>query len=163
MLYSNVKSNYSNKFDQLNHLHDSIPDPNNKGHYAKFNDIYGAETTEEHMPSLHITTSKNHGITFIPLLQHAKNTGLTVKCTECNKPRLVYSQKKISVSLPRKFKLATDKLWFTCGATVKELIGTEQQFADLFIRVSLTCQKPVEAIYYSVGSYPNCCCHCGST
>ena len=107
------------------------------------------------MPSLHITTSKNHGITFIPLLQHAKNTGLTVKCTECNKPRLVYSQKKISVSLPRKFKLATDKLWFTCGATVKELIGTEQQFADLFIRVSLTCQKPVEAIYYSVGSYPN--------
>ena len=63
--------------------------------------------------------------------------------------------KKISKSLPRKFKLATDKLWFTYGATVKELIGTEQQFADLFIRVSLTCQKPVEAIYYSVGSYPN--------
>ena len=63
--------------------------------------------------------------------------------------------KKLSKSLLRKFKLATDKLWFTCGATVKELIGTEQQFADLFIRVSLTCQKPVEAIYYSVGSYPN--------
>ena len=83
--------------------------------------------------------------------------------TACNKPQLIYSWKEVSVSLLRKFKLATDKLWFNCGVTVKELIGTEQQFADLFIRANLTCQKPVEAIYYSVGSYPNCCCHCGST
>ena len=48
-------------------------------------------------------------------------------------------------------------------ATVKELVGTEQQFTDLFIRANLTCQKPVEAIYYSVGLCPNSCCHCGST
>ena len=63
--------------------------------------------------------------------------------------------KKVSVSLPTKFKLATDELWFACGATVKELVGTEQKLADLLIRANLTCQKPVEAIYYSVGSYLN--------
>ena len=107
------------------------------------------------MASLRITAWKSHGISFNPLLQHAKNTGLTVKCTDCNKPRFVYSRKKVSVSLPTKSKLATDKLWFTCSATVKELVGTEHQFVDRFIRANLTCQKTVEVIYYSVGSYLN--------
>ena len=46
---------------------------------------------------------------------------------------------------------------------MEELVSTEQQFTDLFIRANLTCQKPVEAIYYNVGLHPNCCCHCGST
>ena len=76
----------SDIFDQLNSLPNPIPDPYNEGHYAKFNDIYGTETTVEHMAFLHITASKSHGIFFNPLLQHAKNTGLTVKCTECNRP-----------------------------------------------------------------------------
>ena len=57
-------------------------------------DIYSTETKEKHMPYLHITTSKSHGVPFNPLLQHAKNTGLTDKCTECNKLQLKYSQKK---------------------------------------------------------------------
>ena len=28
-----------------------VPDPNNAGHYKKFEDLYGEEPTEEHMPS----------------------------------------------------------------------------------------------------------------
>ena len=45
----------SDIFDQLNHLPNPIPDPYNEGNYVKFNNIYGTETTEEHMASLRIT------------------------------------------------------------------------------------------------------------
>ena len=86
-------------FERLNHLPDPTPDPNNEGHYAKFNDVYGTEIMNEYMPSLHITASKSHGIPFNPFVQYAKNTGLTVKCMECKRtPTGIFTQKSISIA-----------------------------------------------------------------
>ena len=50
---------------------------------------------EAAMPSL--KTSKDHGskVPFHVVKQHATNTGITIKCAECSKPRLVVSAKKL--------------------------------------------------------------------
>ena len=33
---------------------------------------------------------------------------------------------------------------------------------DFYVRANLTCQIPVEALYYSA-NYEECCAHCGTT
>ena len=33
---------------------------------------------------------------------------------------------------------------------------------DFYVRANLTCQIPVEALYYSA-NYEDCCAHCGTT
>ena len=114
------------------------------------------------MPSRNITLSKGHGIPFNSLVQRAKNTNLKITCTECNKPRIIYAKKKVSPSTIHKFKIKTSDLWFTCGASIEELVGNEPPFDSLFIRNSLTCHTPVEAIYYSA-NYATCFSHCDST
>ena len=88
--------------------------------------------------------------------QHATNTNLTLTCTECDKPRLVLDKKKPPTAVLRKFKQ------HTCGTTVAELTGNDREFAEhLQIKGNLTCQMPVEKLYYSAG-YESCCCHCGA-
>lgn len=69
--------------------------------------------------------------------------------------------KKESPSTIQKFRIKTSDLWFTCGASIKELVGKET-FDSLFIRNNLTCQRPVEAIYYKA-NFATCCSHRGST
>ena len=56
------------------------------------------ETTEAFVPSCNITASKGHGISFNPLVQHAKNTDMKIMCTECNKPQIIYAKKSISLN-----------------------------------------------------------------
>ena len=70
-------------FQQLHNLPDPMPDPSNEGHYLKFPDAYGKQTDESHMPSNALSTRKGHGIPFNPVLQHIKNTGITIKCYQC--------------------------------------------------------------------------------
>ena len=140
----------------------SNPDPTNENHYKSFSDSYGTDTTKAFMPSRNITASKGHEIPFSPLVQHAKNTNLKIMCTECNKPQIIYAKKKVSPWTIRKFKIKTLDLWFTCGASIEELVGNEPPFNSMFIRNNLICQTPVEAIYHSA-NYATCCSHCGST
>ena len=151
----------SDAFDRLYHLPDPTPNLTNENHYKSFSDSYGPEITKAFMPSCNVTASKGHGIAFCPLVQHAKNTNLKITYTECNKPRIIYAKKGIFSTI-RKFKIKTSDLWFTCGASIEELVGEEPSFDSLFVRNNLTCQTPVEAIYCSV-NYATCCSHCGST
>ena len=74
----------------------------------------------------------------------------------------LFMPKKVSPSTIHKFRKKTSDLWFTCGASIKELVGKETSFDSLFIRNNLTCQRPEEAIYYKA-NYATCCSHCGST
>ena len=53
-------------FQQISHLPDPEPDEDNPGHYKKFTDLYGQDTTEEFKPSKR-TSSRNHTIPFNPL------------------------------------------------------------------------------------------------
>ena len=84
-------------FQQISHLPDAVPDEDNPGHYKKFANLYGQDTTEESKPSK-CTSNRNHTIPFNPLKQHTLNMNITLKCTKCGKHRVVYSQKK---AIPR--------------------------------------------------------------
>ena len=113
------------------------------------------------MPSLTISSRKGHGIPFNPVLQHVKNTGLTLTCYQCERPRVIYSKKKVLPSIIKKFKRETNDLLFTCGTTIEEIVHKPEDY-DFYVRGNLTCQVPVESLYYSA-NYEECCAHCGTT
>ena len=117
-----------------------------------------ARTQQEFKPSKH-TSNRNHTIPFNLLKQHALNTNITLECTECGKHRVVYSQKKASPRLCKKFKSVFSELFFTCGAKIQELDCNE--YSMLYVRDNFTCISPVKTLYYSAG-HPPCCCHCGT-
>ena len=70
-----------------------MPDEGNEGHYKGFPDVFGKVTTE-HRLSKKLAKKNSHRIAFNPSKQQAMNTNLIIECTECNKPRIVYAQKK---------------------------------------------------------------------
>ena len=149
-------------FQSVNHLPDPTPDEASEGHYLKFSKLFGTDTEESHTPSLKVRQAQKSNIGYTAVKQHATNTNLTLTCTECDKPRLVLAKKKPPTAVLHKFKRHTADLYFTCGTTVAELTGNDKEFVEhLQIKGNLTCQMPVEKLYYSAG-YEFCCCHCGA-
>ena len=61
----------------------------------------------------------------------------------------------------KKFKKETNDLLFTCGTTIEEMVDKPSDY-DFYVCANLTCQIPVEALYYSA-NYEECCVHCGTT
>ena len=88
-----------------------------------FQICFGKVTTEEHHLSKKLANKNSHGVPFDPSKQHAMNTNLIIECTECNKPRIVYAQKKISTGRVRVFKRVTYDLLLVCRSSVEELVG----------------------------------------
>ena len=88
-------------------------------------------------------------------------TGITIKCYQCEKPRLVYAKTKASPQTIKLFKRETNNLLYTCGTSINELVCQPEKF-DFHVRANFNCQIPVEALYYSA-SFQDCCCHYGST
>ena len=149
-------------FQSVNHLPDPKPDGASEGHYLKFSELFGTDTEESHTPSLKVRQAYKSNIGYTAVKQDATNTNFTLTCTECDKPRLVLARKKPPTAVLRKFKRHTADLYFTCGTTVAELTGNDKEFVEhLQIKRNLTCQMPVEKLYYSAG-YEFCCCHCGA-
>ncbi len=94
-------------------------------HYKSFEELYGKETTENHRPSLKNTKSKKkdktkstrakHTMPFCPSAARAKNVGITVNCVECEKPRLLFSAKKLSEKDKTTLRRFLDTIFYTCG------------------------------------------------
>ena len=78
-------------FDDFRH----IPDPVANGeHYKSFEEVYGSMTTEKDCPSLKTTGKRSHGMPFSPSAQTARTL---VLCSECLKPRVVYSRQRLTI------------------------------------------------------------------
>ena len=129
----------------MSHFPDPVPDETNEGHYQKFSNAFGTETIEIHLPSDKLKEQKNT-MGFTALTQHALTTNLTIICTKYDKPRLVYAQKKPHNNIFRKFKQITSNLLFTCGTTVPELTGNNNDLSEFHIRCNLTCLILVEVV-----------------
>ena len=80
-------------FETLSSLPDPVPD--GTGHYKSFTDLYGKETTDEHLPSLKEKAASGHGMPYSPTAQTAKNTGIVLQCCSCKKWRLLHPNRKI--------------------------------------------------------------------
>ena len=61
----------------------------------------------------------------------------------------------------KKLKKETNDLLFTCSTTIEEMVDKPSGY-DFYVHANLTCQIPVEALYYSV-NYKECCVHRGTT
>src|SRR6266540_3540866 len=110
-------------FEQLHHLPDPVPGEDL--HYKSFEELYGKQTTEDHRPSLKnakiktkgkmkITKAK-HTMPFCPSAARAKNVGVTVNCIECEKPRLLFSAKKLSEKNKTMLREFLDTIFYTCN------------------------------------------------
>ncbi|CAG8789107.1 28598_t:CDS:2, partial [Gigaspora margarita] len=84
------------EFEQLHYIPDSTPSKDL--YYKLFEELYSTTITEEYRPSLRDTKLRNtklgkakgaikHTMPFSPSSIHAKNIGITVVCTECEKPQ----------------------------------------------------------------------------
>ena len=108
-------------FEQLHHLPDPVPGEDM--HYKSFEDLYGTQTTEVHRPSIKDAKSKGkmkitrakHTMPFCPSAARAKNVGITVSCAECEKPRLLFSAKKLAEKDKAVLQSFLDTIIYTCG------------------------------------------------
>ena len=110
-------------FEQLYLLPDPVP--GDDMHCKSFEELYGKHTTEEHRPSLKDaktkmkgkmkTTRIKHTMPFFPSAARAKNVGITVNCVECDKPRLLFSAKKLIEKDSITLREFLDIIFYTCG------------------------------------------------
>ena len=76
----------------------------------------GEDPEEKFIPSKPENPSKcGHGMPFSPSAQTALNFGTNVTCTECQKPRLLYSRTKLKDGELRSFKRVLNDFQFVCG------------------------------------------------
>ena len=85
---------------------------------TKFEDVYGCMTTENDCPSLKTSGKKCHGIPFSPSAQTAR---LLVMCSECLKPRVIYSKQKLTIWEEHALERTLDNILFTCGSSLTGL------------------------------------------
>ncbi|VDI31898.1 Hypothetical predicted protein [Mytilus galloprovincialis] len=69
------------------------PEPLNCDKYKSFDQLYGKPTSEKYRPSLVGKPSSEHGLPFSPSSQYAKNVEMVVLCSDCDKPRVLYSNR----------------------------------------------------------------------
>ena len=95
-------------------------------HYRSFEELYGTQTTENHRPSFvnaeaktkrgrKKSTRTKHTMPFCPFAVCAKNVGITVNCIECEKPRLLFSAKKLSEKDKTILRGFLDTIFYTCS------------------------------------------------
>jgi hypothetical protein len=83
-------------------------------------------------------------------------------CCDCGKRRCVYSDKALSQDEIQDFKQSLDVYDYSCGAP---LFPDDHYLAEkLFVRVKISCDTPVEILYYSSRKTGNfdICYYCGA-
>ncbi|XP_048764718.1 uncharacterized protein LOC130046902 [Ostrea edulis] len=92
----------------------------------------------------------------------AQNVRSTIKCTECDKPRCIYSKLKLNPRDLRALKHTTDKYDYTCGAILAP--EGDVLHGKVFTRLQLACTSHIEFAYYSsdVGR-KDMCAYCVAT
>src|SRR5437763_9054585 len=62
-----------------------------------------------------MATTKKHSMPFCPSAIRAKNVGVIVNCIEYEKPRLLFSAKKLSEKDKTMLQTFLDTIFYTCG------------------------------------------------
>ncbi|CAB4373277.1 unnamed protein product [Rhizophagus irregularis] len=144
-------------FNQLHY----IPDPqisSNPDHYQDFDSLYGQNTTEKDIPS-----KKNHHeckeLAPSGILVAARVCDF-VFCISCSKLRCLFSQYVLDDSDYEALQTAMETFAYTCGSP----IVPENHFLydKVFVRMNLTCNLPIEQVYYSCKiEHSQICYYCG--
>ena len=110
---------------------------------------------------------KCHGIPFSPSAQTAR---LLVMCSECLKPRVIYSKQKLTIWEEHALERTLDNILFTCGSSLTGLEieklrsdppSVQTVLGRVFVRENLSCDDCIEIPYYSSEKFQdNICIHC---
>ena len=103
-----------------------------------------------------VVSKKHKSLPFVASIQHVKNTNLMIQCEECGMWRLVYAKKKLSAHWRRELEKMLQTFDFSCGASTSDL----DELSHVHFR-DLSCEDPVEKLYYSMG-YDPICIYCSS-
>ena len=146
---------------------DEFPDPepyevDGLQHYKAGND-----PTEKYLPSELEDPERSHNIPFPPSAQTAKNMGLTIKCVECEKRRLLHSKHKLKEQQVKTLKSFLSKIIYICGSTLSEYEGPEGWITLLSSGPSKACMRALwlwrtgRTLNILEINYPKCS-QCGS-
>ena len=82
-------------------------------------------------------------------------------CTECAKPRCLFSAKKLSAEQATQLAVALEELQYVCGGPLLE--EDHPLVSVVGARVHITCGTPMSSHYYaSKRAFPPVCYACGS-
>ncbi|XP_074641196.1 uncharacterized protein LOC141898942 [Tubulanus polymorphus] len=117
-----------------------------------------------------IRKSTGHHIPFSPTAQICKNVGEVLNCTECDKPRVMYSNKKLTQKEKDLIECITKGFSYSCGMVLQEAIdkdelseGECEVLSKVFVRANLSCNSPIEVPYYSSQLFIDVCTNCAAT
>ena len=156
-------------FSTLAFLPDPVPDPDNEEHYKKFDDLYGTHTSEKHRPSLKDGSKQSHGMPFSPSGQTAANVGELILCSECLRPRVMYSQRKLSHHDVRVLLTSIEHVLYICGSKLcnvevvlapSDPSSAADVLSRVFVHANLCCRDDMEVLFYSSECFALLCSHC---
>lgn len=98
---------------------------------------------------------------FDPTICIAQNARGVVVCTDCEKPRVIYSRHKLTDRQQMSLSLAMSEYDYTCGSIL--LPPSNTMFKTVMCRTGITCETPIQLPFYSSGlGKLDLCCYCAS-
>ena len=130
--------------------------------------IQESNPSEKFLPSKLENPAKcNHGMPFTPTAQTAVNVGITLKCSECRKPCVLYTKKKLA-NANMAMKRIFNNFQYVCGTVFHNIPIDERNRDTLILELlycweNLSCTSPIKIPYYSSKIFLKICYHCGSS
>ena len=110
--------------------------PNGVTHYMQGND-----PTEKFIPSwLEDSSKRNHDMPFMPTAQATLNVGKLIKCSQCQKPRLIYAKKKLSPQNLLSLERVLNDFQYVRG-TILQDVPKDDQNPDSQINKVVFCRE----------------------
>ena len=87
--------------------------------------------------------------------------GLTVKCVECEKPRIIHSKNKLKQTEVDHLKRALSGQQDMCGGVFGEFVREKHAgiLSIVFVRENLSCVVAIDFTYFSAAIYPDVCAY----
>ena len=136
--------------------------------FQKYKDLKETATSERDRPSYKPATDASRaakqkdkktqqetGITY-----HAKSARATIKCSECDKLREVFSKERLTRNQQRILDVVIEERIYVCG---EELISAGEPLYEITcVRRALVCGMPIEKAYFSSRKFALVCTWCAT-
>ncbi|CAB5395171.1 unnamed protein product [Rhizophagus irregularis] len=123
-----------------------------------FECVYGTETTEEYRPTYMQTQANAEPISKSILI--GGKIRFYINCEDCRKRRCVYSDKSLNNEEQEDYQQALESYSYSCGAPI---FPDDHYLSEVvFVRTRISCDSPIEILYYSSQKSP-ICYYCGES
>ena len=84
----------------------------------------------------------------------ARHVRTVIECTECSRPRIVYSKKKLDLEQKTCIETIRDEKAYVCGSII--------HINGLYVNWNLNCGMPIAGSFYKHPEWGLRCHHCSS-